>query len=222
MPEVIPSVQSIPGFQVSGVHCGLKKNGKLDFALVVSDRPCAAAGVFTTNTVKAACVQVDIEKLASHADHILAVAINTGSANACTGEQGIANAHSTAAMVAAALGCAEDAVLVLSTGVIGMQLPMAKIEQGVADSSASLGDNWEAASRAIMTTDTRPKFASVEVTRADGSSYHIAGMSKGAGMIAPNMATMLGILVSCLFVRRRARCRPLWKSAITASWLMAT
>ena len=128
---------------------------------------------------------------------IRAVAVNTKCANACTGEQGIANAKQTAQLTAEALGVGADEVFVMSTGVIGTQLPMDKIAQGIHAASDSLGEsNWDAAAHAIMTTDTRPKRASVTVTTADGKQYHIAGIAKGAGMIAPNMATMLGFIVT--------------------------
>ena len=193
MAEVKPTIESVKGFQVAGVHCGLKKEGKLDFALIVSDTPCTAAGVFTTNQVKAAPVLVDMERLKNHAHHIRAVAINTGCANACTGQQGIDNALQTARWVAEHLGCDENEVLVLSTGVIGTQLPMDKIKHGIELAVDSLGaNNWEAAARAIMTTDTRPKMAA----KYNIDGYQIAGIAKGAGMIAPNMATMLGVIVT--------------------------
>jgi glutamate N-acetyltransferase / amino-acid N-acetyltransferase len=190
--EVKATIESVKGFQVAGVHCGLKKEGKLDFALIVSDVPCTAAGVFTTNQVKAAPVLVDMERLKNHAHHIRAVAVNTGCANACTGQQGIDNALQTARWVAEAIGCDENEVLVLSTGVIGTQLAMEKIKLGIELAVKGLGaNNWDAAARAIMTTDTRPKSASMQI---DG--YQIAGITKGAGMIAPNMATMLGVMVT--------------------------
>jgi glutamate N-acetyltransferase/amino-acid N-acetyltransferase len=192
MPEVQPTIEKVNGFKVAGVHCGLKKDGKLDFALIVSDTPCTAAGVFTTNQVKAAPVLVDMERLKHHAHHIRAVAINTTSANACTGQQGIDNALQTARWVAEEIGCSEDEVLVMSTGVIGTQLPMDKVKHGIQLASDSLGDNWEAAARAIMTTDTRPKMASF----MSSDDYQVAGIAKGAGMIAPNMATMLGLVVT--------------------------
>ncbi len=197
MGEVAASIEGVPGFKVAGVAAGLKGNGALDFALIVSDRPCTAAAVFTTNTVKAAPVLYDMEILANNNTHIRAVAVNTKCANACTGEQGIANAKQTAQLTAEALGVGADEVFVMSTGVIGTQLPMEKIAQGIQAASDSLDEsNWFAASEAIMTTDTRPKRAFVTVTTAAGKQYHIAGMSKGAGMIAPNMATMLGFIVT--------------------------
>lgn len=196
MNEIILPDGTLKGFRVVGVSAGLKKEGRLDFALIVSDTPCTAAGVFTTNHVKAAPVLVDSERLRHHADHIRAIAVNTGCANACTGQPGIDNALATGRLVAEKLGCDEHEVLLLSTGVIGTQLPMDKIRHGVDLASAALGDDWEATARAIMTTDTRPKFGAITVTRTDGSAYTLVGISKGAGMIAPNMATMLSVITT--------------------------
>lgn len=196
MTDVLPTIDSLNGFQVSGVFAGLRKDGREDFALFVSDRDCATGAVFTTNTVKAACVQVDMARMASHAHEIRAVVVNTKCANACTGEEGIRNAERSAELVAAAIGCRAEQVLVLSTGVIGSQLPMDKIEHGVNLASAALGNHWLSAAIAIMTTDTRPKSASVQVTIPSGGTVQIAGVSKGSGMIAPNMATMLGVIVT--------------------------
>lgn len=189
------SIAGVTGFKVAGVHCGLKKDSRLDFALVLSDRPCVAAGVFTTNLVKAAPVLVDTQVLENNAESIRAIAVNTGCANACTGRKGIQDAHVTATWVADTLGIRQESVLVMSTGVIGTHLPMDKIRKGVTEASQSLGDDWTAAATAIMTTDTRPKHASSTVS-AGGKSYNMAGICKGAGMIAPNMATMLGIIVT--------------------------
>lgn len=196
MAEVQTSIEGVKGFKVAGIHAGLKKDNQLDFALIVSDTPCVAAGVFTTNHVKAAPVLVDTERLENHASQIRAVAINTKCANACTGQQGIENALQMARWAAEALDCDENEVLVMSTGVIGSQLPMEKIKRGVEVAADSLGDNWEATARAIMTTDTRHKMASIVVTKANGENYTIAGICKGAGMIAPNMATMLSTVVT--------------------------
>lgn len=196
MREVKAAVEGVSGFQVAGVHSGLKKNGALDFALIVSDRPCHAAGVFTRNEIKAACVLVDMQTLAENPRNIRAVAINTRCANACTGQQGIENAQEMARYTAEKLGYGAESILVLSTGVIGTQLPMQTIQHGIDLAVENLGNDWEATAHGIMTTDTRPKFASVEVQTAAGERYCIAGISKGAGMIAPNMATMLGIIVT--------------------------
>lgn len=190
------AIDHVPGFQAVGVHAGLKKNDQLDFALIYADRPCTVAGVFTTNQVKAAPVLLDMERVAASPQGIRAVAINTVSANACTGSKGRANARKMARMAAEALGVDENSVLVMSTGVIGTHLPMTKIEQGVERSVAQLAnDDWAAAAAAIMTTDRYPKYASVTVTNASGV-YTIAGITKGAGMIAPHMATTLGLIVT--------------------------
>jgi glutamate N-acetyltransferase/amino-acid N-acetyltransferase len=187
-------IAGVPGFRAAGVHCGYKKDGALDFALIYSEKPCAAAGVFTRNVVKAAPVLLDMERIAANPTHIRAVAINTRCANACTGEKGLDNARTMARWVAEALGVGEDEVLVMSTGVIGTQLDMDKIRRGVDLAVSALADGetaWMNAATAIMTTDTRPKVAFVE-----GDGYRIGGIAKGAGMIAPNMATMLGIVVT--------------------------
>jgi glutamate N-acetyltransferase/amino-acid N-acetyltransferase len=196
MPDVQPTIEKVNGFRVAGVHCGLKKEGKLDFALIVSETPCTAAGVFTTSYVKAAPVLVDMERVKQNPSRIRAVAINTASANACTGQQGIDNALQTARWIAEKIGCAEDEVLVMSTGVIGTQLPMDKIKQGIELAVDSLGDNWEATARAIMTTDTQQKMASSSMMLGNNQSYQVAGIAKGSGMIAPNMATMLSVVVT--------------------------
>lgn len=215
--EVQASIEQVKGFKVAGVHCGLKANGALDFALIVSDRPCTAAAVFTTNQVKAAPVLYDMDALHQNNQHVRAIAVNTRCANACTGEQGIANAKTTAQLTADALGVGLDEVLVMSTGVIGTQLPMDKIRQGVNAASDSLGDDWNATAHAIMTTDTRPKQASVTVITADGSQYTVAGIAKGAGMIAPNMATMLAFVVTDAAVAPESA-QALLKQAATVSF----
>jgi glutamate N-acetyltransferase/amino-acid N-acetyltransferase len=137
-----------------------------------------------------------MSRMSTHSSTIRAVAVNAKCANACTGEQGIQNADETARLVAEKIGCAPEQVLVLSTGVIGTQLPMDKIERGVTLAHMALGDCWEDAALGIMTTDTRPKMASVEVALESGETVQIAGVSKGSGMIAPNMATMLGVIVT--------------------------
>lgn len=190
------NIHPVNGFHVAGVHCGLKKNEKLDFALFVSDHPCTAAGVFTINQVKAAPVLLDMARIETHGTSIRAVAINSGCANACTGQQGMDNARETARYVAQKIGCDENEVLVMSTGVIGEQLKMDKLLHGVDLAVGALGNDWEAAACAIMTTDTRPKIASITVEQPDGQPYTITGIVKGAGMIAPHMATMLSLVVT--------------------------
>ena len=191
MPKVIQSIESVKGFKSAGVHAGLKKDGANDMALIVADNDCVAGAVFTKNMLKAAPVLVNMEHHKQNADRIRAVAINTVSANAGTGEKGLANSRKMAELVAEKIDCEPEQVFVMSTGVIGTHLPMDKIEQGINEAYEGLGDHWEDAAKGIMTTDAHHKIASVEQ-----NGYTIAGITKGAGMIAPNMATMLGIIVT--------------------------
>jgi glutamate N-acetyltransferase/amino-acid N-acetyltransferase len=164
----------------------------LDLALLVSDSDCACAGMFTTNRVKAAPVLYDRQVLAENHDSIRAVVANSGCANACTGEAGLAGAQAMADAAAQAIGCRADQVLVLSTGVIGKSLDVVKVRAGIVAGAAQLSaDGGAAAAHAIMTTDTRPKHISLR-----GSQYTIGGMCKGAGMIHPNMATMLAVITT--------------------------
>jgi glutamate N-acetyltransferase/amino-acid N-acetyltransferase len=180
------------GFRATGVACGLKKTGARDLALVVGDCDCACAGVFTTNRVQAAPVLYDKETLTQNNRAIRAVIANSGCANACTGEAGLADTRAAAEETARALGIRADQVLALSTGVIGQRLPMDKIRAGIAQAAPSLNyDGGADASRAIMTTDTKPKTFEVQ-----GSKFTIGGMCKGAGMIHPNMATMLSVITT--------------------------
>lgn len=206
--ELKAQIDGVRGFTVAGVSSGLKKDGQLDFALLSSDRPCTVAGVFTENRVKAAPVILDMARLEHHAGEIHAVVMNSGGANACTGQQGIQNAETMTRQVAERLRCDENAVLVLSTGVIGQQLDMEKVAHGVEKSVAALGHDWKTTAQAIMTTDTRPKLASVTVTTDDGD-YTVAGIAKGSGMIAPNMATMLAIIVTDASVNQQQNNRVL-------------
>jgi glutamate N-acetyltransferase/amino-acid N-acetyltransferase len=192
------------GFYAAGVAAQIKKNGQPDVALVASDRDCSAAALFTTNKVKAAPILHDQAVLATNATRIRAVVINSGCANACTGEQGLTDCRETAQSVARSLssspiGAGEiDAsqVLVMSTGVIGVNLPMGKLKSGVKSAVLALTtDGLEAAARAIMTTDTVQKIACAEVS-ADGKTYSVTGIAKGSGMIHPNMATMLSVVMT--------------------------
>ncbi len=194
----------VPGFRAAGVACGLKRSGALDLALIASEAPCRAAGVFTTNRVKAAPVLICQHVLSRNREAIHAVVINSGCANACTGLQGLEDAKQMACTAAAALGHECFDALVMSTGVIGRRLDMEKIGYGIVDAAAQLSpDGWEDAARAIMTTDTRPKLFSVlrsllseENQGQTIQNITIAGIAKGAGMIHPNMATMLALLVT--------------------------
>jgi glutamate N-acetyltransferase/amino-acid N-acetyltransferase len=198
MSDELASFTLAPGFHALATACGLKKNGALDLALVTSATPCSAAGVFTTNRVKAAPVLYDQALLQRNPAGIRAVIVNAGNANACTGPRGMEDCRATAALTAERLGYAADAVLVLSTGVIGRQLDMARLSAGVAALTATPSTaqpGAAAAARAIMTTDTRPKVAHHRYALA-GGQVTIAGMCKGAGMIHPAMATMLAIVTT--------------------------
>ena len=182
------------GYRFAGIHCGLRANepGRLDLALVVSDTPAAAAGVFTQNRVAAAPVHVCREWL-PRAD-ARGIVVCSGNANACTGEQGLADARRMAELAATAVGCSPEQFLVCSTGVIGRPLPMAVFETGIPTAARQLGANegqFDQAARAILTTDTKPKMASRTV-----GPYAVAGFAKGAAMIGPNMATMLGFVLT--------------------------
>jgi glutamate N-acetyltransferase/amino-acid N-acetyltransferase len=179
------------GFLAAGLACGIKASGKADLGLLVCPTGAAAAAVFTTNKIVSAAVQVSREYVGSRQTH--AVIVNSGCANACTGKLGLANARKMCALTARHLGIEPDEVLVASTGVIGHQLPMEKITNGIANAAAGLSYSQEAGfafAQAIMTTDTRCKQAHREIELA-GAQVRIAGTVKGAGMIGPNMATTL-------------------------------
>lgn len=192
MRNVNNGITASRGFRAAGVACGLKPNNALDLALVVSDRACACAGVFTTNRAQAAPVLYDKEILTKNRGAIRAVVANSGCANACTGDAGLDDTRATAEATAHALGCRADQVLVLSTGVIGQRLPMDKIRVGVAQAATGLKyDGGADAARAIMTTDTKPKVFAIR-----SSQFAIGGMAKGAGMIHPNLATMLAVITT--------------------------
>ena len=184
----------IKGFQFSPVEAAVKKPGRKDLALIFSEVPAAACAVFTTNKVKAAPVLLSAERIANGAAQALLV--NSGNANACTGEQGMLVARETTHLVAEGLKIADEAVQVASTGVIGVQMPLDRLTsampalvEGLA--SGTLDDVAEA----IMTTDTFPKMEA-RSGQAGGISYSVAGIAKGAGMIMPNMATMLSFIIS--------------------------
>jgi glutamate N-acetyltransferase/amino-acid N-acetyltransferase len=185
------------GFRLSGVHAGLKRNPeKNDVSLIVSDRPATAAGVYTQNLVFAAPVGLDRSRTPS--DQIRAVVVNSGNANACTGERGDRDAARMAELAAQACGAQAEQALVLSTGVIGNFLPMDKIEAGIRRAAQSLGDDEAAivsAARGMLTTDTRHKLAG-RTLELGGRTIQITGMAKGAAMIGPRMATMLGLILT--------------------------
>lgn len=180
------------GFLASGLNAGIKNQTKKDMAMVFSSTPCAAAGVFTSNLVKAAPVKWDKE-IVTTSPYVQAVVVNSGIANACTGAEGLGYCADTAAEAAAALNIPKTAVLVASTGVIGKQLPIDKIKSGVTALSKVLGSNREdakLAAEAIMTTDTKSKEVACTL-ELGGKQVTVAGMCKGSGMIHPNMCTML-------------------------------
>ncbi len=193
-----PGLTDVPGFRVGAAACDIRNKGldRLDLTLVVADRPCAAAGVFTTNDVKAAPVRYSQTVLAAAADRIRGIVGNSGNANACTAAQGDADAAAMAKLSAEAVGAPADAFLVCSTGRIGELLPMTKVAAGVKESAARLSRDAAEGVRsanAILTSDTRPKSCTARFTW-EGKVVTVAGIAKGAGMIEPNMATMLAFV----------------------------
>ena len=186
----------VPGFDAAGIAAGIKKNGAPDLALIASRIPCRAAATFTKNAFPAAPVQYDRRLLAFNPTRIHGVAINSGCAKACTGVPGDANARLMAETVEKAIGADDNSVFIMSTGVIGVQLPLDKIASGVPQAVAQLRpDGWPDAARAIMTTDTRPKLATRSID-IDGHPVRLTGIAKGAGMIHPDMATMLSFIAT--------------------------
>jgi glutamate N-acetyltransferase/amino-acid N-acetyltransferase len=185
------------GYRLGGIHAGVKRNPtREDVSLVVSDHPATAAGVYTTNLVFAAPVAYD--RGLTPGRGFRGIVINSGNANACTGARGLDDTRSLAAAAAVAVGGTADEMLVLSTGIIGEFLPLEKITRGVEKVAAQLGDDDTAAvaaARGMMTTDTRPKLAGETFTAA-GTGHVVFGMAKGAAMIGPRMATMLGIVLT--------------------------
>ncbi len=186
------------GFRAAGGTCGIKVSGKSDLMLLVGEVSCAAAGVFTTNRIKSAPVVVDQRHLKLSQGKARAIICNSGNANASTGEAGMRDAWSMCKLVADEIKCEPREVLVSSTGIIGRPLPMEKIEAGIKSLSGELDRGTkadDAAAAAIMTTDLVAKTAHREVT-LDGKPVHLAGMCKGSGMIAPNLATMLAYVTT--------------------------
>ena len=197
MEKIKGGVTAAKGFYAASAAAGIKYEGRTDMALIYSKKACKAAGTFTTNVVKAAPVKWDKNQVTSGAD-AQAVIINAGIANACTGEEGMGYCAQTAKAAAETLGVAADGVLVASTGVIGMQLPIDKIAAGVKAMAPLLGDSLEKgteASKAIMTTDTKNKQVAVQIDM-NGTTVTIGGMCKGSGMIHPNMCTMLSFVTT--------------------------
>jgi len=200
----------VPGFSGSAVSAGLKKNGEKDLALIFSQRPAVAAGVFTTNTVKAAPVtltQKNIER-----GFLRGIIINTGYANACTGEQGLKDALLTANLSATQLKIKEEEMAVASTGVIGSYLPVNLIEKAIPNLIKRLSpDGFYSVADAMRTTDSFPKISYTQ-GEIDGKKYCVLGLAKGAGMIMPNMATMLSFILTDINIEIESLL-PLFRSA---------
>jgi glutamate N-acetyltransferase/amino-acid N-acetyltransferase len=190
---------SVPeGFQLSGIHCGIKSNPeKEDLTIILSDRAATACGVYTENLVRAAPVTLDQARTPNRDTR--AVVINSGNANACTGERGLNDAKQMCQLLAESCGLAAEQVLVMSTGIIGVFLPMEVIGRGIAEAAGQLKSDEQAllaAARGMMTTDTVPKLASCRVPTGSSRDITITGLAKGAAMIGPRMATMLGIVMT--------------------------
>jgi len=185
------------GFRFAGIPCGIKADPtREDLTLIVADQPAVAAGVYTTNLVCAAPVTLDRQRTPS--DRMRAVIVNSGNANACTGQRGLQDAQTMTQLAATACGAGPDQALVMSTGIIGVFLPMDKIRNGVRAAADRLGSDeasFLAAARGITTTDKSHKVGG-RTLELGGRTIHIAGMCKGAGMIGPRMATMLGVVLT--------------------------
>ena len=192
--KLVPSepITSVPGFQAGAVQAGIKTKNKLDLAILHSEVPCAVAGVFTTNRIKAAPVVLSQKHLSS--GRAQAIVVNSGCANACVGEQGLADALEMARLTAAKLDIAVGDVLVASTGVIGTPLPMDRVRAGIKQIELDPGGGHYLV-EAMMTTDTRPKEVAARLD-VDGVKLTIAGVAKGAGMIHPDLATMLSFVAT--------------------------
>jgi len=208
--KITGGITSPKGFKASGVKAGLKKSGKLDLAVIYSTTPASVAAVFTTNTMAAA--PVIVSRQTAENGTASAVVINSGCANACTGPQGLIDAKTMAHTTAELLGVKDQEIIVSSTGIIGVNLPMDKINAGIKDAVSKLDETgYENATSAIMTTDTFPKSCAYEF-KLGGVPVRIAGIAKGSGMIHPNMATML-----CCITTDAAIAPSILKQALTAA-----
>ncbi|MFZ0818449.1 MAG: bifunctional glutamate N-acetyltransferase/amino-acid acetyltransferase ArgJ [Candidatus Acidiferrales bacterium] len=198
VPEPIPA-QALPkGFRFAAAACGLRRKNRLDLGVVIADKPCTAAGMFTRNLVKAAPVVLCEKHLAAAAARIRAIVVNSGNANCANGPAGMRASRATAKTAARALRCRDAQILVCSTGVIGLPLPVEKIVAALPELSrtaAAVAANYDAFTHSIMTTDTRPKWAAA-TCRIGGKTVRLLGCAKGAGMIHPNLATMLAFLLT--------------------------
>lgn len=200
--QITGSVTAARGFRAAGVAAGIKTEGKKDMALIVCEVPATAAATFTTNQVKAAPVQLDMRHI--KCGKARAIVVNSGNANACTGPDGLVHAKAMATAVARRIHCPDEQVLVCSTGRIGVPLRIVKIQAGIKKLLKALArDGGHFAARSIMTTDTFPKEVAVRM-KIGGRSVHIGGIAKGAGMIHPNMATMLSFITTDAAIPRAA------------------
>lgn len=203
MKKIEGGVTAAKGFQASATAAGIKYKDRTDMAMIYSEAPCKTAGTFTTNVVKAAPVLWD-KQVVTESDYAQAVVVNAGIANACTGAEGLGYCKETAKKAAEMLQISTDAVLVASTGVIGMQIPIDRICAGVEALSGKLKDDLASgheAAHAIMTTDTHEKEAAVQF-EVDGKVVTVGGMCKGSGMIHPNMCTMLSFVTTDLNISK--------------------
>ncbi len=213
MEQIQGGVTAAKGFEAAGTAANIKYKDRMDMALIYSSAPCTVAGTFTTNVVKAAPVLWD-KGVVDNSPYAQAVIVNAGIANACTGEQGMDYCREEAQTAAGLLNIPENAVLVGSTGVIGMQLPMERINEGIRKLVAAKDGSVEAgttASKAIMTTDTVNKEIAVTI-ELDGKTVTVGGMSKGSGMIHPNMCTMLAYITTDAAISK-----PLLQEALSGS-----
>ena len=204
MEKIAGGVTAAKGFSAAHTAAGIKSQGREDMALIYSSEPCQTAGTFTSNVVKAAPVKWD-RKLVEESAYTQAIVVNAGIANACTGEEGMEYCRRTAECAGKELDIPADAVLVASTGVIGMQLPMDRICEGIRSMAPQLSEELAAgngAAKAIMTTDTHEKEAAVTFTTVDGAQVTVGGMCKGSGMIHPNMCTMLSFVTTDLAIEK--------------------
>ncbi|MFH0920393.1 MAG: bifunctional glutamate N-acetyltransferase/amino-acid acetyltransferase ArgJ [Fibrobacterota bacterium] len=216
MKKIQGGVTTAKGFLAAGVTCGLKRSGKADFGMLVSETPALFAGAFTRNLFCAAPV-VWCQRILKSGKHVKGLAVNSGTANACTGKLGDKNAQRMAALAAKALACRPDEVLVASTGVIGRQLPMDKISTGITLGARALsGKRGHDFARAIMTTDLVSKEAAVRIT-VGGKPVTLGGCCKGSGMIHPNMATMLAFVTTDARIAKSALNRA-FKAALAQSF----
>lgn len=202
---------TVPGFSLSGIDCGIKDNKQKDLALLMSEVPANAAGVFTQNQVVAASVTYD-KKIIESSGKVRAIIVNSGNANACTGKQGMKDCHAIAGEISKTGGFSKNEVFVASTGVIGVTLPAKKIIGAIPKLMKKLSPlGWDDAANAILTTDLVPKTASVSY-KSGSQTIVIGGMAKGSGMIHPNMATMLAFLATNISIPSKMLQRSLKKA----------